>query len=113
MRAPWFLFIVPAIVIVIMACEGGGDAGSCFREKDNTCTEYAGSQGAAAKRLCSGMTWAAGERSCPTANRLGTCVKRDGADYVFGGVPNNYSASSAKIACESAGGVFTPNPAER
>jgi hypothetical protein len=90
-----------------VGCSNEGEPGSCFRPRDNACVEYGRAQGAAGKRLCSGMTWTAGDKSCPSAGRLGTCVKKSGPEHLYGGAPNNYSPSSAKNACEWAGGVFT------
>jgi hypothetical protein len=91
------------------ACSREGEPGSCFRERENLCLEYDRVQGAAGKRMCSGMTWTGGASSCPSASRLGTCVKQSGAEYVYGGAPNNYTPSSAKTWCEWARGVFTPS----
>jgi hypothetical protein len=92
----------------LIACSNVGEPGSCFRPADNTCVEYGRPSGAAGKRLCSGMTWTPGDKTCPAAGRLGVCIKPSGSEYVYGGSPNDYTPSGAKNACEWAGGVFTP-----
>ena len=92
------------------ACSKEGEPGSCHRPHDNACIDYDRAQGAAGKRLCAGLQWTPGEKSCPSADRIGSCAKKSGAEWVYGGPPNNYNASSAKTACEWAGGTFTPLP---
>lgn len=98
-----------AIALLPSACSEG-EPGACFRETEGVCVEYPKSQGAAGKRMCSGMKWIPGENACPHDNRLGTCLKEGGkvAEVQYGGPPNNASASSAKNACEWKGGVFKP-----
>ena len=102
--------VIAVSALLGAACSNEGEPGSCYRPHDNACIDYDRAQGAAGKRLCSGMRWTAGEKSCPPADRLGSCTKKSGAEWFYGGPPNNYSASSAKTACEWAGGVFTPVP---
>ena len=105
------------VAVGLVACSNEGDPGSCYRDRDNACVEYGRAKAGAGKRLCDGMRWIPGERSCPTEGRLGACVKKTGSDYVYGGPPNNYSLTAAKNACEWGGGVFlagsaaTPPPA--
>lgn len=99
MRAALFLFVLFAA-----GCSSkAGEAGSCLSESNNSCTEYTAAQGAAGKRMCP-TAWKA--QSCPTEQRLGACTSRDGTRWMYGGPPNNYSAASAKSACEFSGGVF-------
>jgi hypothetical protein len=97
-------------VMLVAACSNEGEPGSCYRDHDNACVDYGRPQGAAGKRMCSGMKWTSGEKSCPTANRIGACTKQSGTEWLYSGAPNNYNASSAKSACEFGGGVFTPAP---
>lgn len=99
-----------SVVFASSGCSREGEAGSCFRERENVCVEYGRLQGAAGKRLCSGMTWTTGEKSCPSAGRIGTCMKSSGAEYMYRGAPNDYSSTGAKTACEWAGGVFHAAP---
>ena len=107
MRAFFFL-----LAVIGAACSKQGEAGSCFRPNDNACVEYDRAQGAAGRRLCSGMTWTPGDKSCPPAGRIGSCAKKDGTEWLYVGAPNNYNAASAKSACElGSGGIFTPAPA--
>lgn len=87
-----------------------GEAGSCLSESNNACTEYSVAQGAAGKRMCDDAHWKVGEKSCPTEHRLGACTSRDGMRWMYSGAPNNYSAASAKSACEFSGGVFAASP---
>ncbi|HVH47314.1 MAG TPA: hypothetical protein VM925_33495 [Labilithrix sp.] len=87
-----------------------GEPGSCQRAIDNACVDYGAAQASAAKRICAADKWTTGEKTCPTANRLGSCTKKDGAEWIYGGPPNNYTAASAKTACEFAGGVFGAGP---
>ncbi len=103
------LFIL-APALLVFACSNEGDPGACKNDSDATCIEYPRSQGAAGKRMCdSNKTWIAGEKACPKENRLGTCIKEGGktSAFMYGGPPNNYTASAAKNACEWGGGVFT------
>lgn len=95
------------LLLASAGCSKGAEPGSCYREHDNACVEYAPAEGAAGKRLCAGMKWTPGPATCPSTNKLGTCLKKSGAEHVYAGAPNNYSASSAKSACEHAGGSFT------
>ncbi len=96
--------------VALAACSKEGEAGSCLRPVENVCVEYNGSQGAAGKRMCSGMTWTRGEKSCPTAQRLGSCVKQGQIEHVYAGAPNNYTPASAKSSCEFGGGSFKASP---
>ncbi|MBX3204856.1 MAG: hypothetical protein KF764_07295 [Labilithrix sp.] len=98
------LFVVAALA---GGCSSGADPGSCFRGHDNACVDYERAQAAAGKRMCAGMTWTPGDKSCRTAGRLGSCSKESGAEWLYEGAPNNYTASSAKSACELNGGTFT------
>ena len=93
---------------LLLGCSNEGEAGSCFREHKNACTEYPKAEGAAGKRLCAHMKWTPGAATCPTANRLGACVRSAGTELLYAGPPNNYDAASAKLACESDGSRFTP-----
>jgi hypothetical protein len=88
-----------------LACSKNGEAGSCFRDAENLCVEHTKEQGAAGKKVCVGR-WTTGEGTCPTANRLGTCTRRDGAEIYLSGPPNGYTAVSAKSKCEFGGGSF-------
>ncbi len=102
---------VPAVVLglLLVGCSAQGEAGSCHRAHDNACVEYTRPQGAAGKRMCAsaGLTWTTGEKSCPAPNRVGTCTKKDeGVEVLYGGPPNNFTATTAKSACEFGGGVF-------
>lgn len=97
-------------LLLLAACSNKAEPGSCFRAHDNACVDYDQAQAAAGKRMCAGLTWAPGDHSCPTANRLGSCKSKGGAEFLYGGAPNNYTAASAKGACESGGGVFTVAP---
>lgn len=101
---------IVSCALLVLACSKESEPGSCYHPNGNTCVEYDGSKAAAGKRLCSGMTWTPGEKSCPTANRLGSCVKQGHSDWMYAGPPNNYSPSSARSVCEWGGGVFTPAP---
>jgi hypothetical protein len=105
----WVLMVLG---FVVAGCSKEGDPGSCYRAPDNACVEYGKPMGGAGKRLCSAFTWRAGAQSCPTENRLGTCIKEKGSvsEIVYGGAPNNYSTATAKNACEFKGGVFSPVP---
>ena len=106
MRAAALAVVLGALLV---ACSTKGEPGSCYRAPDNACVEYTREQGAAGKRICSGLTWTAGENTCPKDHRVGTCTKaKDGVEWLFGGPPNNYTAASAKSACEFGGGVFSP-----
>jgi hypothetical protein len=109
MRIGLFLSFLLLPLTTAAACSEKSEPGSCYRDKDNACAEYGAAQSAAGKRLCSGMKWTPGAQSCPTANRVGTCVgKNSVAEYLYAGAPNNYSAAGAKSACEASGGAFTP-----
>lgn len=104
--------VIVLFALLGAACSKEGEPGSCYRPNDNACVDYDRTQAAAGKRLCSGMTWTPGEKSCPPANRLGSCSKKDGTEWLYSGPPNNYNATSAKSACElGSSGVFTPAPA--
>ena len=95
--------------LIACACSSKpGEPGSCHRENDNACVDYSAAQAAAARRMCAGNKWTPGEKACGSANRLGSCTKKDGAEWIYGGPPNNYTAASAKTACDFAGGVFAP-----
>jgi hypothetical protein len=98
------------LALFIAGCSNEGEPGSCYRNPDNACVEYGKAMGGAGKRLCSAFTWRAGEKSCPTENRLGMCAKEKGAvtEIVYSGAPNNYDISTARNACEFKGGVFLP-----
>lgn len=102
--------VAVVLAIALAACKRDAAPGSCYRTPDNACVEYGRSEAAAGKRLCAGLTWSAGEKSCPVQNRLGTCAKRDEhtTELLYSGPPNNFTPASAKSACEHAGGVFTP-----
>lgn len=102
-----------SLSILAAGCSNEGEPGSCYRSPDNACVEYGRAMGGAGKRLCSSFTWTPGEKSCPKDDRLGTCLKEKGSvnEIVYGGSPNNYSAATAKNACEFKGGVFTTAPA--
>lgn len=101
----WFRQV---LLLLLVACsKQQGEPGSCLRGHDNACVEYTREQAAAGKRMCAGMTWANGANSCPAAGRLGTCTKKDVTEIVYSGAPNNFTAASAKSACEFAGGTFT------
>ena len=94
---------------LLLACSKGGEPpGSCLRPQANSCSEYAAAEAAAGKRMCSGMTWTPGEKSCPGPGRLGACEKSSGVELLYAGPPNNYTPASARIACEAAGGTFNP-----
>lgn len=99
--------------LVLLACGHStkpGEAGSC-RDGDNSCIDYTAAQAAAGKRMCPPARWTAGEKSCPTENRLGACTSKDGAaKWMYGGPPNNFSVASAKSSCEFSGGVFSATP---
>jgi hypothetical protein len=97
-------------LLVLVACSREGEAGSCFRQPENLCIDFDRSQAAAGKRMCSGLTWTAGEKTCPVAGRLGGCAKAGHVEYLYAGAPNNYAPASAKSACEYAGGTFTAVP---
>ena len=64
--------IATSVLVLLVACKNEGEPGSCYREPDNACVEYGQTMGGAGKRLCSSFKWTAGEKSCPTENRLGT-----------------------------------------
>ncbi|MDF2695600.1 MAG: hypothetical protein K0S65_3983 [Labilithrix sp.] len=107
------VLLSPAVLRLAVLCGAASSGcsnetapGSCFREHDNACVEYTTAQGAAGKRMCSGMKWTAGAATCPTANRLGTCVRGSGTEFLYAGAPNNYNAASAKTACEHDGSRF-------
>ncbi|MBX3216677.1 MAG: hypothetical protein KF850_31875 [Labilithrix sp.] len=104
------LATVLAAPAALVACSNDAEPGSCFRGHDNACVDYDRPQAAAGKRMCAGMTWTAGEKSCPRSDRLGSCNKPSGAEWVYRGAPNNYGPESAKSACELNGGTFTPAP---
>ncbi|MBX3260717.1 MAG: hypothetical protein KF782_13600 [Labilithrix sp.] len=103
-----------AVLVVALAapaaCANDAEPGSCFRGHDNACVDYDRARAAAGKRMCAGMTWTAGERSCPRDARLGSCNKKSGAEWIYAGPPNNYGPASAKSACELNGGTFVPAP---
>jgi hypothetical protein len=103
------LFRALALTVSAAACSNEGEPGSCYRSNDNACVDYDRSQGAAGKRMCSGMKWTHGARSCPTENRLGACARKGGTEWLYGGAPNNYTPASARSACEWDRGVFTPS----
>jgi hypothetical protein len=84
------------------------EPGTCYRERDNVCVEFVAAQAAAGKRMCANAKWTSGAPSCPTAEALGGCTKKDGVEYLYGGPPNNYTAASARSVCEAQGGTFTP-----
>ncbi len=108
-RAPHVIALSFAALLaaVTSACSNDAQPGSCYRPADNACVGYARERAAAGKRLCSGMTWTAGEGSCPALGRVGTCAHKEGSEIVYSGAPNNYPAVSAKTACEHAGGAFS------
>lgn len=95
--------------LALAGCSNEGEPGSCYRTPDNACVEYGKAMAGAGKRLCSSFKWTEGAQSCPQENRLGTCIKEKGtvSELVYGGAPNNYTAASARNACEFKGGVFT------
>lgn len=94
-------------LFALAACDSKpAEPGSCFRPQENACIEHDAAHAAGGKRLCVGLVWTAGAGSCPPANRLGTCTKKDGAELLYAGPPNNYSAASAKLACEHGAGTF-------
>lgn len=95
-------------LLVLAGCDSKpAEPGSCFRPQENACIQYDAARAAAGKRLCVGLTWTAGAASCPPANRLGTCAKKDATELLYAGPPNNYNAASAKLACEHAPGTFS------
>lgn len=106
--------LLPLLFVVRIAagCSNEGEPGSCYRTPDNACVEYGKSMGGAGKRLCSAFKWTPGAQSCPKEDRLGTCLKEKGAvtEIVYGGAPNNYTAATAKNACEFKGGIFVQTP---
>jgi hypothetical protein len=106
-RGTAIAFVLVAIGASLASCSKPGEAGSCYREHDNACIEYTPSEGAAGKRLCSGMKWTSGAGSCPSASRVGTCIKATVSEQLYGGAPNNYTPASAKTACEHGSGTFT------
>src|SRR5262245_41755127 len=94
--------------VLTTGCSTEAEPGSCYRAPDNACVDYGRAQAAAGKRMCSGLKWTTGEKSCPKENRLGACTRaKDQAEWLYGGAPNNYNLSSARSACEFGGGVFT------
>jgi hypothetical protein len=96
--------LATALLVLASACSKGAEPGACMREHENACIEYGRDVATAGKRMCAGMKW---EARCPPSGRLGTCAKKDGTEFVYGGPPNNYSPATAKSACEWAGGTFT------
>jgi hypothetical protein len=95
-----------AFVAVFAGACGKGEAGSCYRERENVCIQYDRATAAAGKRTCANLVWTAGENSCAAAGRLGTCEGKDGSRIVYGGPPNNFTAASAESACVASGGRF-------
>ncbi len=96
-----------AFAAAATACSTDAQPGSCYRPADNACLGYPRERAAAGKRLCSGMTWTAGEGSCPALGRVGHCAHKEGSEILYTGAPNNYTAASARTACEHAGGTFS------
>jgi hypothetical protein len=96
------------LALLLASCSREAEPGSCYRAPDNACVEYGRARAAAGRRLCAGLTWAAGEESCPAEGRVGACVKarEDTTEWLYSGAPNNYTAASARSACEAAGGAF-------
>jgi len=95
------------LLALLLACEKTPEQpGSCQRPQENVCIEYDSTHAAAGKRLCAGLVWTAGASSCPTADLLGLCSKKDVEERMYSGAPNNYSAASARTACEHGSGTF-------
>lgn len=109
-RAPLLVLLAACSLV---GCSKSAEPGSCYRAQENACVEYAADRAAAGRRICSGMTWRAGEGSCPAEDRLGTCTTPSGAEHLYAGAPNHYTSSSAKSACEGAGGTFAPSNVPR
>jgi len=96
------------LFVALVACSKPvAEPGSCFHPLENSCTEYGPANARAAKRMCRPSDWRPGEHTCP-AGSIGTCRKGGGGDLLYPGPPNNYTAASAKSACEFAQGTFTP-----
>lgn len=91
------------LAILLGACATKAEAGACYREAENACTEYGPSTSAAGRRLCAGRRWMA---ACPNEGRIGTCSKSGATDILYSGAPNNFGPGSAKNTCEWAGGTF-------
>lgn len=92
--------------------KASGSPGSCYRERDNTCSEHGAAESLAAQRMCQGFRWTSGESTCPKDGRLGTCVREDGhvTETMYAGPPNQYTPDIARTVCERAGGTFTKLP---
>lgn len=114
MRGVDFVASAFALFAACSACAGcakDADPGSCYRARDNACSEYGRAVAAAGKRMCTGFAWRAGASSCPLENRLGLCTKDGRDDILYAGPPNQFTPAAAKSACESGGGHFVAAPA--
>jgi hypothetical protein len=102
--------LVPGVVVAA-ACHRDAEPGSCHKERENLCVEFGSAEAAAGKRMCAGATWIPGDKSCPSASRIGVCTKKaSSVEQLYGGAPNNYTRESARSACEFAGGTFAAAP---
>ncbi len=98
------------VFLFLAACSKNAEPGSCYRARDNACAQYARSEAAAGKRMCTGFDWTAGEDSCPRANHLGICRKDGREETLYAGPPNQYTPEAAKSVCETSGGHFAAVP---
>ncbi len=102
--------VAVALFVLVAGCKGGGGAaGTCTRDRDGSCTSYPPDRATAGRRMCAGFTWREGAGSCPTEGRLGTCTKEGGAvvELLYAGPPNHFAETTAKSACDGAGGQWT------
>lgn len=101
--------LVGLLALVVPACKRDGQPGSCYRDRDSACVEYDAARAAAGQRMCAGHRWTPGVGTCPTENRLGTCVRERGAvvEHLYAGPPNHFTPVSARGACESGGGSWS------
>jgi hypothetical protein len=98
------LVIGAVVLTAVAACSKPSSPGSCFRPHENICLNYEAPQAEAGRRLCTGLQWSAAP--CASDNRIGTCTKGDVVEQYYRGSPNNYDATTAKLACEHASGVW-------
>jgi hypothetical protein len=104
--------VLAALAAVAAGCQGTKNAtpGSCWRDRDSACTEYAADRAIAGKRMCGSFTWREGASTCPAENRLGTCTAQGGGvvEILYGGPPNHYTPEAARGECMSSRGQWAP-----
>ncbi|AKU94218.1 hypothetical protein AKJ09_00882 [Labilithrix luteola] len=104
----WVTLVTGSFAVVVGCSKQSGSPGSCYRERDSTCTEYSAAESVAAQRMCQGFRWTSGTNTCPKENRIGACVRENGhvTEMMYSGPPNQFTPDIARSTCERAGGTF-------